>query len=117
MPRCIKPYKSKNNNSTSASTNTPPPPKNNDINQSNGITNTITSNIVSGFAFGAGSSLARNAVDSLFNQNSKTESSNNIKVNEKKIFNDYNECLKNNNEDFCKDFCKEFYTSPYKTDI
>jgi hypothetical protein len=36
----------------------------------------------------------------------------NIKVNEQKIFNDYNECLKNNNEDFCKDF----YTSPYKTD-
>jgi hypothetical protein len=115
MPRCIKPYKSKNNNSTSASTIIPPPPKNNDINQSNqsnGITNTITSNIVSGFAFGAGSSLARNAVDSLFNKNSKTESSNNIKVNEQKIFNDYNECLKNNNEDFCKDF----YNSPYKTD-
>lgn len=117
MPRCIKPYKSKNNNSISTSTSippTPPPPKkNNDINQSNGITNTITSNIVSGFAFGAGSSLARNAVDILFNQTSKTESSNNIKVNQEKIFNDYNECLKNNNEDFCKDF----YTSPYKTDI
>ena len=115
MPRCIKSYKSKNNNSTSSLASTPPPPpkKNNDINQSNGITNTITSNIVSGFAFGAGSSLARNAVDSLFNQNSKSESSNNIKVNEQKIFNDYNECLKNNNEDFCKDF----YTSHYKTDI
>ena len=114
MPRCIKPYKSKNNNSNSSSVSTPPPPpKNYDINQSNGITNTITSNIVSGFAFGTGSSLARNAVDSLFNQNSKSESSNNIKVNEQKIFNDYNECLKNNNEDFCK----EFYTSPYKTDI
>ena len=114
MPRCIKPYKSKNNNSNSSSVSTPPPPpKNYDINQSNGITNTITSNIVSGFAFGAGSSLARNAVDILFNQNSKSESSNNIKVNEQKIFNDYNECLKNNNEDFCK----EFYTSPYKTDI
>ena len=112
MPRCIKPYKSKNNNSTSASTNTPPPPKNNDINQSHGITNTITSNIISGFAFGAGSSIARNTIDSLFNNNNKDESNNN-KKNEQKIFDDYNECLKNNNEQFCKDF----YTSPYKTNI
>jgi len=111
MPRYIKFNKSINNKSTS---NPPPPKINNDINQSpkDGITNTITSNIISGFAFGAGSSIARNTIDSLFNNNNKDESNNN-KKNEQKIFDDYNECLKNNNEQFCKDF----YTSPYKTNI
>jgi len=111
MPRYIKFYKNTNNNNTS---NPPPPKTNNDINQSpkDGITNTITSNIISGFAFGTGSSVARNTIDSLFNKKGKDES-NNIKINEQKIFDDYNECLKDNNEQFCKDF----YTSPYKTNI
>lgn len=116
MPRSIKIYKNKNNNnSNSTVTSNPPPPKEiNNTNQSssNGIPNTFTSNIISGFAFGAGSSFARNTVDSLFNNNNKTESSNNLKVDEKKIFNNYNDCLKNNNEEFCKDF----YTDSYKTD-
>jgi hypothetical protein len=115
MPRSIKMYnKNKNNNKNNSTlTTSPPPPK--EINNTNpssrdGLTNTFTSNIISGFAFGAGSSFARNVVDGLFNN--KTESSNNIKIDEKKIFNNYNNCLKNNNEEFCKDF----YTDSYKTD-
>ena len=114
MPRSIKIYKNKNNNSNSTSTVTPNPPLPKEINNtnqssSNGISNTFTSNIISGFAFGTGSSFARNTVDSLFNTNNKPESSNNLKVDEKKIFDNYNDCLKNNNEEFCKDFHSDSY--------
>ncbi len=66
------------------------------------IANDIVSNVVSGFAFGTGSSIARNAIDNMFKQKpeSKPESS---------LHTEYLECLKHNNEDTCKIFFPWIY--------
>lgn len=61
------------------------------------IANDIISNVVSGFAFGAGSSIARNTMDNLFQQKPEPKQ-------ESTLQNEYLECLKNNNEDICKIF-------------
>lgn len=113
MPRCIKIYKNKTNNSISSSSS-PPPKEINIFNSSSreGIINNISSNIISGFSFGIGSSIARNALDNLFIN--KNESTNNCKGYEKKIFNDYTDCIKNNNEEFCKDFYINFPNTDFK---
>ena len=68
----------------------PPSPKPN-------LVNDIASNVVSGFTFGIGSSMARHAVDSIFTSkpNPKPESS---------LHSEYLECLKHNHEDTCKVF-------------
>ena len=104
----MKMYKNNNNNKNNPNlgTNSPAPKES----SRDGLTNNFTSNIISGFSFGVGYSFARNVVDGLFSN--KSESLNNIKIDEKKIFNNYDDCLKNNNEEFCKDF----YTDSSKTD-
>ena len=111
MPRFIKIYKNKSNNKSNNNSTlipNPLPPKqinNTNPSSSNGLTNTITSNIISGFTFGIGTSVARNVVDGLFNNGSL----NNSKMDEKKIFSDYNDCLKNNKVEFCKDFYSDSF--------
>jgi hypothetical protein len=73
----------------------PPPPA---APTKSNIANDIASNVVSGFTFGIGSSMARHAVDSIFTSkppNPKPESS---------LHSEYLECLKHNHEDTCKAF-------------
>jgi len=99
MPRIF--LKTKKDNSKS-----PPPPNSTlevNTNKKNGIINDITSNIASGFTFGVGSSIARNMIDNMFQSSNKDYSKN---KKEEVIFNEYLECLKNNDNN--KDFCKEF---------
>jgi len=76
----------------------PPPAAPTNIPTKSNIANEIASNVVSGFAFGAGSSMARHAVDSIFT--SKPEP----KPLESKLHSEYLECLKHNHEDTCKAF-------------
>lgn len=75
----------------------PPPAAPTNIPTKSNIANDIASNVVSGFAFGAGSSMARHAVDSIFTSkpDPKPESS---------LHSEYLECLKHNHEDTCKVF-------------
>ena len=61
------------------------------------IANDIASNVISGFAFGAGSSIARNTIESMCK--SKPE----LKP-ESSLHSEYLECLKHNHEDTCKAF-------------
>jgi hypothetical protein len=68
----------------------PPPPA---ASPKSNLVNDITSNIFSGFTFGIGSSIARNAIDSVLK--SKPESS---------LHSEYLERLKHNHEDTCKSF-------------
>jgi hypothetical protein len=72
----------------------PPPPA---ASPKPNLVNDITSNIFSGFTFGIGSSIARNAIDSVLKPKleSKPESS---------LHSEYLECLKHNHEDTCKSF-------------
>ena len=79
------------------------------------IANEIASNVVSGFAFGTGSSIARNTMDNLFKKKhepepepeSKSESKSKSKSeseskSEPLLHKEYLECLKHNHEDTCK---------------
>ena len=61
------------------------------------IANDIASNVVSGFAFGAGSSIARNVIDNMFQQKPESKQ-------ESTLHTEYLECLKHNHEDICKTF-------------
>ena len=98
------PYKS---NLSIDQPNNIPPPKNidnkssqsNQPNQPNNMIKDISSSILSGFSFGLGSSVARNVVDNLYEKKPiKTEN-----VNSNHLCNEYLECIKNNNEEYCKD--------------
>lgn len=73
----------------------PPPPIN--IPTKSNIANDIASNIVSGFAFGAGSSIAKNAIENIFQEKSEPKQ-------ESTLHKEYIECLKHNNEKTCKIF-------------
>ena len=75
----------------------PPPAAPIHIPTKSNIANDIASNVVSGFAFGAGSSIARNAIDNIFQE--KTEPKK-----ESSLHTEYLECLKHNNEETCKTF-------------
>lgn len=79
----------------------PPPAAPTHIPTKSNIANDIGSNVVSGFAFGAGSSIARYAIDSVFK--SKPESKPEPKP-ESALHSEYLECLKHNHEDTCKAF-------------
>jgi len=61
------------------------------------IANDIASNVVSGFAFGTGSAIARNAIDNIFQQKPEPKMVSSLHI-------EYLECLKNNKEDTCKIF-------------
>ena len=61
------------------------------------IANDIASNVVSGFAFGAGSSIARNVIDNMFQQKPEPKK-------DSALHTEYLECLKHNHEDTCKTF-------------
>jgi len=78
-------------------TEPPPPATPTYIPTKSNITNDIASNVVSGFAFGAGSSIARNAIDNMFQQKPEPKK-------ESTLHTEYLECLKHNNEDTCKTF-------------
>jgi len=73
----------------------PPPPTH--IPTKSNIANDIASNVVSGFAFGAGSSIAKNAIDNIFQQKPEPKQ-------ETALHTEYLECLKHNHEDTCKIF-------------
>ena len=73
----------------------PPPPSN--IPTKSNIANDIASNVVSGFAFGAGSSIAKNAIDNMFQQKPEPKQATALHT-------EYLECLKHNHEDTCKTF-------------
>ena len=60
------------------------------------IAGDFASNVVSGFAFGTGSSIARNVIDNMFQQKHSTQ--------ESALHTEYLECLKHNQEDTCKTF-------------
>ena len=95
------PYKS--NLSIDQPNNIPPPKnidnKSNQPSHSNNMIKDISSSILSGFSFGLGSSVARNVVDNLYEKKPiKTEN-----VNSNHLCNEYLECIKNNNEEYCKD--------------
>ena len=83
---------------------TPPPPASptpTHIPTKSNIANDIASNVVSGFAFGAGSSMARYAVDSIFQPKSEPKHK---QQSESSLHSEYLECLKHNHEDTCKAF-------------
>ena len=61
------------------------------------IANDVASNIVSGFAFGTGSSIAKKAIDNLFQQKPEVKQ-------ESALHTEYLECLKHNHDDTCKTF-------------
>jgi len=98
------PYKS--NLSIPQPNNIPHPPNNinqpsqpNQTSQQNNMIKDISSNILSGFTFGLGSSVARNVVDNLYEKKPiKTENENS-----NYLCNEYLECIKDNNEEYCKD--------------
>jgi hypothetical protein len=78
-------------------TEPPPPAAPTYIPTKSNIANDIASNVVSGFAFGAGSSIARNAMDNMFQQKPEPKK-------ESTLHTEYLECLKHNHEDTCKTF-------------
>jgi len=104
MPKIRQKTSIKKNNIPYKSNLSIPPPKNidnqsNQPNQPNNMIKDISSSIVSGFSFGLGSSVARNVVDNLYEKKPiKTEN-----VNSNYLCNEYLECIKNNNEEYCKD--------------
>jgi hypothetical protein len=79
----------------------PPPAAPTNIPTKSNIANDIASNVVSGFAFGAGSSMARHAVDSMFQPKSELKPK---QESESSLHSEYLECLKHNHEDTCKAF-------------
>ena len=78
-------------------TSPPPPSAPIQIPTKSNITQDIASNVVSGFAFGTGSSLARNVIDNMFQQKPEAKQ-------ESALHTEYLECLKHNHEDTCKAF-------------
>jgi hypothetical protein len=81
----------------------PPPAAPIHIPTKSNIANDIASNVVSGFAFGTGSSIARNTIDNLFKQNPEPELKPEYK-HETILHKEYLECLKHNHEETCKTF-------------
>jgi len=104
-------------------TSQPPPPKiieNNNLMTPSKTTTTnsvnavesFVGNVASGFAFGAGSSIARNVVDRMFQNKEEVKTDNIVNKDKNKdcyLCDEYLECLKNNKEEICKqfDFCNQ----------
>ena len=72
----------------------PPPSAPTHIPTKSNIAGDFASNVVSGFAFGTGSSIARNVIDNMFKE----------PIQESALHTEYLECLKHNQEDTCKTF-------------
>lgn len=81
----------------------PPPAAPIHIPTKSNIATDITSTVVSGFAFGTGSSIAKNTIDNIFQQKPESEPKPKLKQ-ESELHIEYLECLKHNHEDTCKTF-------------
>ena len=89
-------------------TDPPPPFVSSHIPSKSNIANDITTNVVSGFTFGAGNSIAKNTIDNIFQQ--KPEIITDPKPEPKQessLHEEYFECLKHNKDEICKTFYLE----------